>query len=99
MEHIHVDVVELQQTQLPVERLARAVIPLLGITQLRCDPQAFAQLSSVNPVFFNARPANLIVVSRGTVDVLPLNSSLQACIRISDRTFTMRTPLSRPRSA
>ena len=70
MEHIHVHVVELQQTQLPVERLARGIVPLFRIAQLRGHPQILAMLALREARIAQRTPhTGLVVVSRGTVDV------------------------------
>ena len=70
MQHVHVHVVELQQAELAVERLARGIVPLLGVAQLRRHPQIFAIFALREPRVFQRAPhARLVVVPRGTVDM------------------------------
>ena len=70
VQHVHVHVVELQQTQLPVERLARGIVPLFRIAQLRGHPQILAMLALREARIAQRTPhTGLVVVSRGTVDV------------------------------
>lgn len=82
MQHVHVDIIELQQAKLAVERLARAVIPLLGIAQFRRNPQVFALLTfRESRIVQRATHAGLIVVPRRAVDMtvarLPAHSPLR----------------------
>lgn len=70
MQHVHVDIIELQQAKLAVERLACAVIPLLGIAQFRRNPQVFALLTfRESRIVQRATHAGLIVVPRRAVDM------------------------------
>ena len=70
VQHVHVHVVELQQTQLPVERLACGIVPLFRIAQLRGHPQILAMLALSEARIAQRTPhTGLVVVSRGTVDV------------------------------
>ena len=70
MQHVHVHVVELQQAELAVERLARGIVPLFRIAQLRRHPQVLAILTLREPrVLQRASHARLVVVPRGAVDM------------------------------
>ena len=44
--------IELQQAELAVERLARGIVPLLGVAQLRRHPQIFAIFALREPRVF-----------------------------------------------
>ena len=70
VDHVHVHILELQQADLAVERLQRAVIPLLGVAQLGRDPQLAATLPrGVAGVHQRTAHTALIVVAGRTVDV------------------------------
>ena len=70
MQHIHVDILELQQTELTVEGLACGIIALLGITQFGGDPDCFALAAGVVAgVRKRTAYASLVVVSGGAVDM------------------------------
>ena len=70
MQHIHVHVVELQQAELAVERLARGIVPLFGVAQFRGDPQALATFALRETcIFQRTTHAGFVVVARGAVDM------------------------------
>ena len=70
MNHVHVDVFQLQQSQLSVEGCKCHVVPLLGVAQLGRDPQMTALAPLVEAGFGEgAADAALVVVARGSVDM------------------------------
>ena len=70
MNHVHVDVFQLQQSQLSVEGCKCHVVPLLGVAQLGRDPQMTALAPLVEAGFGEGRgDAALVVVARGSVDM------------------------------
>ncbi len=84
MQHVHVHVIELQQFELTVERLAGRIVPLLGIAQLRGDPQVLAVLPLGEARGLErAADAGLVVVSGGAVD-MPVSGSQGAFHNGSD---------------
>ena len=71
MQHVHVHVVELQQAELAVERLARGIVPLFGVAQFRGDPQALATFALRETcIFQRTTHAGFVVVARGAVDMV-----------------------------
>ena len=70
VQHVHVNVIELQEAELAVESLACGVIPLFGITQFGGDPQILTILTLCEAhVLQRTAHTGLIVVPGGAVDM------------------------------